>query len=1091
MRYNLDSTLPINAFSPRAKGPFNRGMTLEGGGDSWNPVNIVSDAVSSVSDALAQIDPGPAIGNVGAQLDKAVNDVIPGGWAMVGAIALTVATWGSVDLEPEVLAGEAGAEVAPVAGAGGSAGMTAAEAAVGEGAVGEGAAAVGEGAVGEGAAGTGGGFGLTASSGGASASGGGFGLTAGSGGVTSSGVAGLGGAMGTGLTYGGVGAGVITPLQAALTAAGTGALYGGGIGGAKALITGQDPLKGALMGALYGGLTGGLTSGIGSALSGLDLTSTALNPYLAKALTSISLGAAQGQDIATLLQNSALNTGLSALGNNTIPSDINPAITAAGTGAVKAAITGSDPITGALMGAGSSLVGQGIGAGKELYGNLTAPSASAEPINPATGQPVSEGSGLTGNGGLINLAGVGEMSPELTGKYLTEAATTTANKVSELLPTISEQKAALLDQANTVKSNNDAYTAAQNALKSGIDAQYGPMYKDVLGLQSTAQDLFGQITDIQKTYDTNKATYEASGNTDRAAYDAANSAAVQLNAIIPQYNTASQDFTTANTKLTDLYNSDIAPLVTTLETAKSTLDGNVSTFSTAQTALGKIVDTAASYITGLNDISNGKLPTDYKAAELAMSAPTAQGFTNEELAAIQKGQEDAVAAANTGSQTAANVTVEGAPSTMTDVGGGATTPYVPTQNPETPNYPTGTTVNGDGSTTVKNADGSIDNYDANGDLVSSTPAPDNTGVSPTDIIANLPTDTNGTATGGGLPSTTDTGTTPTSGGTAPTDGGLPSTTGTTDLANLPVAPPATGGGTAPTGGGLPSTTDTGTTPTSGGTTAGTGTGTTAGTGTGTTAGTGTGTTAGTGTGTMAGTGTGTTAGLTTAGLAAALAALGYGSSSNASSGSTTTTPTAPKGTFVHGKQITSPLSSFNVPTINYATPATNPNSLKEIQNAATGGIMHLATGGSSEDDLSLKPVLMRGKQAQHANLFGLGGIPLYPIPGKAEGGSIPQGFNPQFYSEGGLGTMQNKYVQGPGTGTSDSIPAMLSNGEFVIPANVVSALGNGSNDNGAKVLDSFLKAIKSQKQKHDSKHRSLDSKGALGYLLEAKRKVKK
>ena len=265
----------------------------------------------------------------------------------------------------------------------------------------------------------------------------------------------------------------------------------------------------------------------------------------------------------------------------------------------------------------------------------------------------------------------------------------------------------------------------------------------------------------------------------------------------------------------------------------------------------------------------------------------------------------------------------------------------------------------------------------------------------------------------------------------------------------------------------------------------------AGTGTGTTAGTGTGTTAGTGTGTMAGTGTGTTAGLTTAGLAAALAALGYGSSSNASSGSTTTTPTAPKGTFVHGKQITSPLSSFNVPTINYATPATNPNSLKEIQNAATGGIMHLATGGSSEDDLSLKPVLMRGKQAQHANLFGLGGIPLYPIPGKAEGGSIPQGFNPQFYSEGGLGTMQNKYVQGPGTGTSDSIPAMLSNGEFVIPANVVSALGNGSNDNGAKVLDSFLKAIKSQKQKHDSKHRSLDSKGALGYLLEAKRKVKK
>lgn len=32
-------------------------------------------------------------------------------------------------------------------------------------------------------------------------------------------------------------------------------------------------------------------------------------------------------------------------------------------------------------------------------------------------------------------------------------------------------------------------------------------------------------------------------------------------------------------------------------------------------------------------------------------------------------------------------------------------------------------------------------------------------------------------------------------------------------------------------------------------------------------------------------------------------------------------------------------------------------------------------------------------------------------------------------------------VKGPGTGTSDSIPAKLSNGEFVIPADVVSFLG--------------------------------------------------
>ena len=60
--------------------------TYNGGGGSWNPVNIVSDAVSSVSDALASVDPGPAIGSGLASVDQAVNQV-PGGWYTVGALA--------------------------------------------------------------------------------------------------------------------------------------------------------------------------------------------------------------------------------------------------------------------------------------------------------------------------------------------------------------------------------------------------------------------------------------------------------------------------------------------------------------------------------------------------------------------------------------------------------------------------------------------------------------------------------------------------------------------------------------------------------------------------------------------------------------------------------------------------------------------------------------------------------------------------------------------------------------------------------------------------------------------------------------------
>jgi hypothetical protein len=81
------------------------------------------------------------------------------------------------------------------------------------------------------------------------------------------------------------------------------------------------------------------------------------------------------------------------------------------------------------------------------------------------------------------------------------------------------------------------------------------------------------------------------------------------------------------------------------------------------------------------------------------------------------------------------------------------------------------------------------------------------------------------------------------------------------------------------------------------------------------------------------------------------------------------------------------------------------------------------------------------------------------VQGHAEGGEI-EGHNPQFFSEGGLGSIENRYVQGEGDGTSDSVAAMLANGEFVIPADVVAKIGNGSNEAGAGVLDQFLVEIR-------------------------------
>ena len=145
--------------------------------------------------------------------------------------------------------------------------------------------------------------------------------------------------------------------------------------------------------------------------------------------------------------------------------------------------------------------------------------------------------------------------------------------------------------------------------------------------------------------------------------------------------------------------------------------------------------------------------------------------------------------------------------------------------------------------------------------------------------------------------------------------------------------------------------------------------------------------------------------------------------------------------------------------------------------------------GSSGDSVStgisgaLKPGLTKAQIA-----YILSGLPGNLVEHKAEGGEI-ESHNPQFFSEGGLGSIQNRYVKGEGDGTSDSVPAMLANGEFVIPADVVAKLGNGSNEAGAGVLDQFLKSIRTHAQGNGDKLPP-DSKGPLAYLLDAKRKVK-
>ena len=169
--------------------------------------------------------------------------------------------------------------------------------------------------------------------------------------------------------------------------------------------------------------------------------------------------------------------------------------------------------------------------------------------------------------------------------------------------------------------------------------------------------------------------------------------------------------------------------------------------------------------------------------------------------------------------------------------------------------------------------------------------------------------------------------------------------------------------------------------------------------------------------------------------------------------------------------------------------------IKEEMNPVDNQVPRFATGGQpttasstydpfATDSTVSKSSLTPGLTKAQINYILTG----MPAQGHAEGGAIDT-HQPEFYSEGGLSSA-HRYVKGDGDGTSDSVPAMLANGEFVIPADVVSSLGNGSNDAGASVLDQFLKSIRDHKQSKGSKGLPPDSKGPLSYLTDAKRKAK-
>ena len=103
---------------------------------------------------------------------------------------------------------------------------------------------------------------------------------------------------------------------------------------------------------------------------------------------------------------------------------------------------------------------------------------------------------------------------------------------------------------------------------------------------------------------------------------------------------------------------------------------------------------------------------------------------------------------------------------------------------------------------------------------------------------------------------------------------------------------------------------------------------------------------------------------------------------------------------------------------------------------------------------------------------------------QASGGLSDARYNLGGYSDGG------RLLRGPGDGVSDSIPAVigkkqparLADGEFVVPARIVSELGNGSTEAGARKLYAMMDRIQAARKKTVGKDKVAHNSRSSKYL---------
>jgi hypothetical protein len=137
-----------------------------------------------------------------------------------------------------------------------------------------------------------------------------------------------------------------------------------------------------------------------------------------------------------------------------------------------------------------------------------------------------------------------------------------------------------------------------------------------------------------------------------------------------------------------------------------------------------------------------------------------------------------------------------------------------------------------------------------------------------------------------------------------------------------------------------------------------------------------------------------------------------------------------------------------------------------IYQAAQGGLA--ALNGQTYDDEYGRDEYDEGGSVQKRKSRSLKGNPYYKFAQDRRDSSMEASIA-QNFAKGGLGAaLPPRFLSGGGDGMSDSIKARiggvqearLADGEFVVPADVVSHLGNGSSKAGAKKLYAMMDKIR-------------------------------